>query len=209
MKVIIIGGGNVGEAVAKMLKSKGDRVTVVDKDQEVCERLARHLEIDVVKGDATQPLTLEEARVEEASAVIALTGDDLTNVISALLAERYGVPRIIARVENPNYAKICEARGIRVISPDESASIMLEAMLYHEDLVKLTNLLTKGGFDVEYIDVDREDMRLSYVLTEDSHPVMIIRENEVLLPKGNLKLKKGDRVFIIRKRRKIFTFPIF
>lgn len=208
MRVVIAGGGVLGEAVAKILKSQGVHVTVVDVDREVCNRIARRLDVDVVDGDVSDPLTLEEARIEEASAFLALTDDDAANTISALLAKRYGVYRIIARIEDPSYAKVCEANGVEAISFADSAALMLEAMLYHNKIVELTSLIEEEGFDIEYIEYHGASGRLKLKHNE-AYPLLVVRKEEVLLPSPDLRLESGDKVFIIRRRRKLFSFPEF
>ena len=208
MRVLIAGGGVLGEAVAKILKAQGAHVTVVDVRREACARLARRLDIDVVDGDASDPATLEEARVEEASVFLALTDDDSINTISALLAKHYGVPRIIARIEDPSYARICEANGVETISFVDSASMMLEAMLYHNKLVELTSLIEEEGLDIEYVEYHGTSGRLKLKRNE-AYPILVLRRGEVLLPSKDLKLEDGDKVFIIRRRRRLFAIPEF
>jgi len=206
MRVLIAGGGALGEAVARFLKAQGAHVTVVDISREACERLARRLDVDVVDGDASDPLTLEEARVEEAEAFLDLTGDDAVNTISALLAKRYRVPKVIARIEDPSYAKICEANGVETISFTDSASMMLEAMLYHNKIVELTSLIEEKGLDIEYVEYHGAAGRLK-LKYDEAYPILVLRRGEVLLPSPDLKLESGDKVFIIRRRRRLLQLP--
>lgn len=205
MRAVIAGGGNLGEAVARILKSQGAHVTVVDVDGEACERLAKRLDVDVVRGDATDPLTLEEARIEEADVFLALTGDDSVNTISSLIARRYGVSRIIARVEDSSYADICRSNGIEVVSYADSASMMIEAMIYHNRLVELTSMIEEAGLDIEYVDY-RGGSQVK-LRRNEAYPIMVIRGGEVLLPGPDLCLEEGDRVFFIRRRRRLFHVP--
>jgi len=192
--------------VAKILKSQRVHVTVVDKSKDVCERLAKRLDVDVVRGDATDPLTLEEARIEEAKVFLALTGDDSVNTISSLMARRYGVEKIIARIEDLNYANVCRANNIEVVSFAESASLVLEALIYHNRLVELTSLIEEEGLDIEYVDY-RKGSGLPRFKRNEAYPIMVVRGSEVLLPSPELSLEDGDKVFVIRRRRKLFHVP--
>jgi len=203
---VIAGGGDLGESVARILKIQGVHVTIVDRSRKTCEKLAKRLDVDFVEGDVSDPLTLEEARIEEASAFLALTGDDSINTISSLIAKRYGVPRIIARIEDSSYARVCEANGVEVVSFVESASMMLEAILYHNKLIELTSLIEEEGLDIERIDYHGKTGELK-IKHNDAYPIMVVRGGEVFLPNPGLKLKDGDRIFIIKRRKKLFYIP--
>jgi len=101
MRVLIIGGGRVGQHLAAALAGSGHVVAVVDRDADVCGQVER-LGIDAIHGDACTMDCLEAAEVRQRDVLVAVTGVDENNLIAAFLAKReYGVPRIIARVNDP------------------------------------------------------------------------------------------------------------
>jgi len=101
MRVLIIGGGRVGQYLAAALAGSGHVVAVVDRDADVCGQVER-LGIDAIHGDACTMDCLEAAEVRQRDVLVAVTGVDENNLIAAFLAKReYGVPRIIARVNDP------------------------------------------------------------------------------------------------------------
>ncbi len=102
MYVLIAGGGKVGSNLAVALLQVGHEVTLVDNDRERYSLLEEKFEHVIRFGDATELFVLERAGVERADLVIAVTGDDEDNIIVCQVAkEKYGVPKVIARVNDP------------------------------------------------------------------------------------------------------------
>lgn len=103
MKVLIVGGGQVGSNLAGMLSAEGHQVTLIEVDRERCSRLEERVsDVRVMCGDGDEPYLLEEADIRSAEVVIAATGDDEDNLVVCLLAKyEYGVRHTLARVNNP------------------------------------------------------------------------------------------------------------
>jgi trk system potassium uptake protein TrkA len=123
MKVIILGSGRVGSAIAVSLSKVGHDVSVIDNDPDSLLRLggddfAGHFFI----GEAMDPDVLERAGIHSADAFIASTDDDNINVVIAQIAQRrYQVANVVVRVFDPDKAAFYEARGLRVVCPTNRA----------------------------------------------------------------------------------------
>ena len=106
MNVLIVGGGNVGTALATRLRAAQHQVKVIEIRHEHLEALQRDLPTEaLVFGSGTEPGVLEAAAIRQAEIVAALTGADETNLVVTSLARfEFGVPRTIARVNNPKNA---------------------------------------------------------------------------------------------------------
>ena len=105
MRVVIAGGGSVGRFIAEQLQDAGHDVMIIDSDAEV---VRRHEAADDPKGvawfqaDACEVTQLAEAKLDQADVVAAVTGDDEDNLVISLLSKQeFGVPRVVARVNNP------------------------------------------------------------------------------------------------------------
>ncbi|MDO5034968.1 MAG: TrkA family potassium uptake protein [Actinomycetaceae bacterium] len=101
MLIVIAGAGSVGRSIARELLGKGHEVTLIDRlpDQ---MRVASVAEADWILADACSPEALEAAQVNECDVMVAATGDDKANLVISLLAKtEFGVPRVVARVNNP------------------------------------------------------------------------------------------------------------
>lgn len=103
MKVLIVGGGQVGANLASMLSQEKHQVTLIEVDRAKCSRLEERIsDVRVMCGDGDEPYLLEEADIRSADAVIAATGDDEDNLVVCLLAKyEYKVAHTLARVNNP------------------------------------------------------------------------------------------------------------
>ena len=106
MKVVIAGGGSVGRFTAQQLFESGHEVTIVESDRAVVREYGQSSTTTGVKwhqGDACDVTVLAAAGVTLADVVASVTGDDEDNLVVSLLAKQeFGVPRVVARVNNPN-----------------------------------------------------------------------------------------------------------
>ena len=103
-RVVIIGGGNVGLAVAQALEKRTERIRakVIEKDRTIAERAANVLERTIVlHGDGLSADLLNEANIKRADAVLCVTDDDKTNLLAAVRAKAEGCPMAIALVNDP------------------------------------------------------------------------------------------------------------
>ncbi len=110
----ILGGGPIGEMLARTLSRSGMRVKLVESDKDRCLELSEKLSEDVriVNGDGRNSDFLYEEGIQDYDAFVALTGSDESNVLSCVVAKKFGVPRTIAEVENIEYIHIAEEMGV-------------------------------------------------------------------------------------------------
>jgi len=103
MQVVIVGGGKTGSQLAAQLLNAGEQVRIIEERPAVLERLKRELPDEViVAGDGSSPGVLESAGITRAQVLAAVTGADETNLVATTLGRfEFGVPRTIARVNNP------------------------------------------------------------------------------------------------------------
>lgn len=113
-KVFILGGGPIGEMLAKSLDRSGMNVKLVESDKNRCIELSEKLPetIRIVNGDGRNSDFLFEEGIQEYDAFVALTGNDESNVLSCVVAKKFGVARTIAEVENIEYIHIAEEMGV-------------------------------------------------------------------------------------------------
>ncbi len=112
MYVIIVGAGKIGSNLALELMAEGHTVTLVEQNPACIAELAEtRPQLQVVRGDGCEPAVLESVRIQQADAVVAVTGDDEDNLVVCLLAKReYGVVRTAARVNDPRNEWLFDAR---------------------------------------------------------------------------------------------------
>jgi trk system potassium uptake protein TrkA len=101
MNILIVGAGNVGRHLARMLVDAEHTVTLIERDEVVVERARQESGGRVIRGDASEPSVLEKAGIRGMEVVVAVTGEDEDNIVVCNLAKfEFQVPRVVARVKN-------------------------------------------------------------------------------------------------------------
>lgn len=205
MRVTIAGGGKVGRFMAEQLVAAGHDVVILEHDRDVIDR---HRDdprgVPWVRGDACELSALGEAGVGEADVVAAVTGDDEDNLVIALLSKQeFGVPRVVARVNNPkNEWLFNEAWGVdlAVSTPHLLTSLVEEAV----NVGTLVRLFSFEGGRARLSEVrlaegspasDHEIVELG--LPRASSVVAVLRDDQVVVPRGDTVLRVGDEVLVL------------
>jgi trk system potassium uptake protein TrkA len=139
MRVVIAGAGSVGRSIARELLHNGHQVLLIDKDADDVQA-SRVPEAAWLLADACEITVLEEARLQECDVVVAATGDDKANLVVSLLAKtEFGVPRTVARVNNPkNEWMFDESWGVDVaVSTPRLMTALVEEAVSVGDLVRI------------------------------------------------------------------------
>jgi trk system potassium uptake protein TrkA len=207
MRVIIAGGGSVGRYTAREMVSAGHTVTIVENDRATLREYQSRAEsagIEWCFGDACDFNVLESVGTREAEVVASVTGDDEDNLVISLLAKQeFGVPRVVARVNNPkNYWMFNEMWGVdvSVSTPHLITSLVQEATSVG-NFVRLMQL--KGG-KAELVEVTlaesspAADKAISdLVLPRSASIVAIVRGERVMVPTDDTVLRAGDEVMAL------------
>jgi trk system potassium uptake protein len=203
MYIVVIGVGKIGYFLAKRLYSGKHSISVVDKDKFTCEEIAKELEILVINGDGCDPNILEEAGVERADVLAAVTGSDEDNLIICQLAkEKFNVRRTLARVNNPDNERIFSELGVDV--PVDSTKIIAKIIEEEVSFSDFVNLMSfkRGKLTIVRVDLPTDSPVINKEIKDiqlpaDSVLVSIVRGEEVIVPKGNTMLKPGDDIIAL------------
>jgi trk system potassium uptake protein len=205
MYILIAGGGKVGANLARVLLADGKHeVTLIEQRRDRFERLEHEFEHQVLLGDATEIFVLERGGIARPPDIVAaLTGDDEDNLIICQLSkEKYGVQKVIARVNDPRNQAHFDLLGI---SPTVSATRGLMALIEHEvpehDLVHLLELRREN---LEIVEVQIDDGAPAagktvekLDLPEGSRLISIMRNGRSEIAVGSTELQPGDQVLAI------------
>lgn len=203
MHIIIVGGGNVGYYLAKRLVQDKHIVSVVEKDKALCEKIAKELNVLVINGDGCDPNFLDDAGIDKADVVAAVTGDDEDNlVISQLAKETYNVRRTVARVNDSRNEHAFNELGVDV--PVDSTAIIAKIIEEEVSFKDFVNLMTfkRGRLAIVRVDLAKESpvcgkQIMDIELPRDSVLVSIIRGEDVIIPKGTTVLQAQDDIIAI------------
>lgn len=199
----------MGLRTAEILSKQGILVTIIEADKGRAENIMELTKANVIVGDATDPHIIERAEIHRANYFIAVTGDDKTNVIAAVLAKNYGVENIIVRLTNPTFQEICQMIRIPyIINPAESIAIQIDAIIRGIKFVDFVKI-AREDIDVEEVNIrpdNFEGRTIGYIREKSKdiiYPLMVIRKNKILIPRDDMKLQNDDKLMILRKRKRL------
>ena len=204
MYVLIAGGGKVGANLARLLLGMGHEVTLVEQRRDRFEQLEMEFEHQVQMGDATELYVLERAGIKRPpDIVVSATGDDEDNlVIGQLAREKYGVAKVIARVNDPRNQAHFDLLGI---SPTVCATSNIMALIEHEvpehDLIHLLEL-RKENLEIVEVQIDEgapaAGKRIDgLALPDGSQLISVMRNGRAQIANGQTELQAGDQVLAI------------
>jgi len=217
MKIIIVGCGKVGYALSQQLYEEGHEITLIDKNAERLQPAIDNLDIQVLVGNGTSFLAQQEAGIETADLLIAVTGEDEINILSCLIAKKAGNCRTVARVRNPeyfpeiDYLKSCT--GISLILNPEYATAQEIARLIQVPNAMEIDSFAKGRVDLLRVAISEDsplhEMKVMEFSKKFNHEILICileHDHEIIIPNGNSVLHAGDTISVIMQRRKIPSF---
>jgi trk system potassium uptake protein TrkA len=152
MYVVVAGAGHMGTHLVARLVAAGHETVVIDVDRVVTERLFAEQGVVVFTGSATDVTVLDQAAIKRADVAVAMTGRDSDNLAFCLLARYYGVPRVLARMLNPQYQVPYRLVGATKIHSE--ADILVESFLTSIEYPEIGALMPVGKGDIVVFDVN-------------------------------------------------------
>jgi trk system potassium uptake protein TrkA len=223
MNVIVVGGGNTGSYLTKLLLETGQRVVVVEERPSVLEKLKLELPLEsIIEGDGSSPTVLEKARVSHANVLAAVTGSDETNlVITSLARFEFNVPRVIARVNNPKNSWLFNSEMGVDVSLNQ-AEILAQLVAEEMSLGDMMTLLKlrRGNYSVVEEKIPPGAKGIGMALKqidfqEQCVIAAIMRDGKMTLPRGDSIFQEGDEVVAItspegaRKLAELLAHPVY
>jgi trk system potassium uptake protein TrkA len=206
MYIIIGGAGDVGYYLTRNLLSQGYEVLLLEKDAARARTLAEDFGQSVLKGDACEARTMEEAGAQRADVVIAVTGEDEDNLVICQMAKkRFNVGRTIARLNNPKHEELFQRLGIDVtVSPTKAILSLIEAELPGPHFILLMTL-KKAGLEIVEMKIPSISPVVGKPLNQINLPrkctlALIIRGEEQIFPHAETILQANDDVYALVNR---------
>ena len=203
-RIVIIGGGNIGLAVAKSLEDRrgGIRAKVIERSRSVAEFAADTLERTIVlHGDGLDVSLLQEAGISRADAVLAVTDDDKTNMLAAVRAKAEGCPMAISLINDPTLQPLLEPLGIDAYINPRATTV--SSILRHIRHGRVRGVYSIGDSEAEVIEA--EVMSTSSIagtaIRDIDFPegvlVGAVKKGDVIhKPTGGMRIEAGDVVVI-------------
>lgn len=212
MKIIIAGAGEVGFHLAKLLSYESQDITLIDTNKESLSYADSHLDIRVLKGDATSISVLRDAKVEQSHLVIGVTSSETTNITLCMLAKQLGCERTIARISNTEFVdnkdliKFDELGIDELISPEELAATEIQLLL-NKSAFNDTYEFEEGKLIMVGVSLPKSAPFVGKMVKEAANifselhfmPIALQRlgTRYTVIPRGDTVFKEGDQVYFI------------
>ncbi|MBI5164371.1 MAG: Trk system potassium transporter TrkA [Magnetospirillum sp.] len=218
-RIIIFGGGNIGLFLAQQIEAEhpGAAVKIIETDKERAEFVAKTLHRTVVlNGDVLDPEILHEASVSAAEVVVAVTNDDETNILSSLLAKRYGARRAMTLINKTTYNALMGPLGVDVVISPRAITVSNILQHVRRGRIHAVHSLHEGFGELIEADALETSSLVGKPLREVKLPNgvllgAVVRDGQVISPRGTTVVQAGDRVVLfaaaeaVRKVEKMFS----
>ena len=203
-RVMILGGGNVGLLLAKALEARGIAPKIVEPDEERCQFLASELDKSIVLKWDLSPYEelMEEEHVREMDVFMALSEDEEKNILFALLAKTMGAKRVIAAVHRISLIAMAYRTGVDVVvSPSLLAVNRILQYIRKGKVLNVAVLPEEQAEVIETVAMETSDLVKKPLkdlrLPPGTLVGAILREDEVLIPRGDTLIQPGDKVTLV------------
>ena len=214
-KILIIGGGNIGFHLAKILEnnSEGTRIKIIEKNKQRAEEIASELSSSIViNGDALDEEVLIEANIDEIETVLALTNDDEDNLMVSVLVEKFAKDnsdlsdkRTMALINKPNYSLLQSSLKIDDFIDPRMNTVSSILKHIHKGTIENAYSILNGEYEIIEAEIIETSELVNKELKNSNLPNEIrvgavLRGKEVIIPRSNFVFKKEDIVVLLAKK---------
>ncbi len=224
MKVVIVGAGEVGFHIATRLVGENKDVVVVDTNRDAIRRVSESIDVQLVNGSGSNPAALEEAGIKEAEILLAVTNSDEINLVACLVANVISpTTKKLARIRNSDFDKYHDTFREHAPHIDTIINPEIEVVKTIDKLMSVPGAVDAGEFAdgrIKFIGIrlDKNARLAGARLSEISAKIgkqspliaAIVRNEELIVPRGNNRLMPGDLVYFISEADKLLdTLEVF
>lgn len=205
MRIIVVGAGAVGSYLAERFSTEGQDVVVIESDADRAGQMQAELDCLVITGNGASAATIEQAMTDKTEMLIAVSSSDAVNVLACYAATKLGIPRTIARVEDPELKAEVEALGVDlVIDPGEAAARDLLTLVTSGPVAEHVEFADGGllligtfvGTGSPVVGTTLAQLR-EKVQDWDWLVVAVVRRGETMIARGSTVLESGDHVLLM------------
>ncbi len=201
MKVVVVGAGETGFHIAQTLSNEGHSIVVIDIQEETLEHVRNSLDVLAIMGDGSSHRILEEAGVKGSDFFTAVTNNDRVNIIAALLAKTYQVPRAVVRISDPQQLDnpvLLKETGLYTVYAEKVVADKIAQLIevpfaslsevFADGKVQMLKLEVKAGAALEGKKLSELQKLSSWIL------VALSRGGKLTIPRGDTLIQAGDYV---------------
>jgi trk system potassium uptake protein TrkA len=195
MKIIVVGGGRLGEAFSRLMAKERHDVALIEKKEDLAEELADRLDALVLYGDGSDRSLLKDANIEGADAVVAITGDDKTNLAVCEIAKDAKVSNIVARINQQESERAFAKLGVTGLVDATATALLAFRKLVEKPGKQLVSFVAGGKGEIFEASVRKDSKFIGKTVSEIAKAfavACVYRDDKMLIPKPETKIKEGD-----------------
>lgn len=224
LKIVIVGAGEVGYHIASRLALENKDVLVIDSDAAAIRRVSDNIDVQTVIGSGSSPMVLEEAGIKEADILLAVTNSDEANLVACLVANMLSPStKKLARIRAADFDNFHNAFRDKAPHIETVINPEIEVVKTIERLMRVPGAVDVGEFadgQIKFVGIylEKESMLAGTRLSDMSRHIggkrlliaAVVREEEVIIPRGQDKLMGGDLIYFISEEERLLeTLSIF
>jgi trk system potassium uptake protein TrkA len=205
MRAVFVGASSLTAATARLLHERDDEVVIVERDAMRIDALKEDLDCAFLHADGSKPAALRECDPARSAILFCLTGDDQTNIISALVGRSLGFERVVLKIDNPEFEHICVELGLTdIVVPSRTIARYLADIVAGQQPVEMSAMVKGDARMLSFVVHDDAGSTVGELaLPDQSRVVCLYRGKEFVLPGDDYALKAGDEVVLITHGRNL------
>jgi trk system potassium uptake protein TrkA len=211
VRVVIVGAGHDGSYLAERLVAEGQEVVIIEADEDKAARIQDRLDVLAIQGNGASPAVLRRAGADHAGLFLAVTDNDGANVLACRSAKALGVPRTVARVEDPDLREVSPGLGVDVaVDPRESAARQAARLAEHAGVTEYAMFangqlsLVAGVVTEDGVAAGRNVMQLRPLAEGWSFIVAaVVRGDTTTIGRGDTEIEAGDHVVVMAETSRV------
>jgi len=205
MRVVLVGASAVAVATAKILLKRGDDVVIIERDLAKIESLSGSLDCGFLHGDGSKPAILREAGPKETDMLLCLTNHDQDNILASLVARSLEFPRVVTKIEDPEFEYICAELGLTdTIIPDTNTARTLADIAAGQGVTEISAMIRGEVRFFSFIARQAEKGPVGDItLPADARIVLIYRGDDFIVADPDTKILPKDEVLILTHSRRL------
>jgi trk system potassium uptake protein TrkA len=203
MRVVIVGAGALGMRVARLLVGRGYEVVVIEADAEVAQSVSESLDCGVIHGDGTRPAVLGETDPANADALLAITSNAQTNMITSLVGRSLGFARVITRIDDEEFEHVTLELGLTdTIIPARTIGRYVADVVEGRDIMEVSGAIKGDARIFLFVAREEDEGTLAELgLPAEVRVSHLYRDGALILADADLRIRKGDEVVMVTHRK--------
>ena len=199
MRTVFVGTSSLSLSTAELLLEEGHQVVIIERDRDRIEMLADRLDAGFIHGDGTSPDVLKDAEPENTDMLFCLLDSDQANILAGLIGRSLGFARIVPRVNDPQFQRICVELGLdESVMPNRAVASHLKDLLAGEWSLELSSIIRGEGAVFSAIAGEQDAGPIEDLpLPDRARIVCLYRDETFMLPEPDMRLEEGDELILI------------